>query len=653
MTARILVIEDDSIVSMEIQYTLESLGYQVAGIASSGQAAIEQAAETRPDLVLMDIKLKGAMDGVEAAVKIGERFDIPVIYLTAYADQDTLRRAKITEPYGYIIKPFEERELHTAIEMAIYKHRMEKRLKESERWLAATLKSIGDAVIATDGKGLVSFMNPVAEALTGWKEAKALGREIADVLTVVDEETHRAVENPVHKALQEGVVVDQARHAFLTQDGQEIPIDHSASPIRDDNGDVCGVVVVLRDITERKQSEIERERLQAQLFQAQRMEIVGVLAAGIAHSFNNLMTTIIGYSSVMLSSLSEKDPLRSGLERIKQAGEQATSLTRQILVLSSRQPSQPRVVDLNIVVIDMKEMLQRLAGEDVDLIDALEPGLGYVEGDPVQLERLIMNLFVNAREAMPEKGRITVKTETVSLDQEACRDHPEAEPGTYVSLSVADTGIGMDEETIEHIFEPFFSTKEKGTGLGLSIAHNIAIQHGGWIEVSSAPGQGSTFRIYLPTFATDPEYEAVAVEPLPEPQGMGERILLVEDDDGVRAAISEMLRTGGYQVTEAATAKQALDSFELEDGNFDLVFSDIILPDQDGIELVDELRAQKPSLAHLLTSGYTDQRSQWPIIVERGLNFVQKPFGLSDLLPIVRQAFVRESSPSASDESES
>ena len=281
----------------------------------------------------MDIKLKGDMDGVQAAAEISERFDVPVVYLTAYADQDTLRRAKITEPYGYILKPFEERELHTAIEMAIYKHGMEKKLKESERWLAATLRSIGDAIIATDGQGLVSFMNPIAEALTGWNQAQALGIEFADMFQVVDEETHRKAENAVHRALQDGVAVDLAGHVLLTRDGQEIPIDHSASPIRDDDGEICGVVVVFRDVADRKRNEMEREQLQAQLFQAQRMEIVGVLAAGIAHSFNNLMTTIIGYSSVMQSSLDDAHPLRAGIERIKQAGEQAAALTSQILGL--------------------------------------------------------------------------------------------------------------------------------------------------------------------------------------------------------------------------------------------------------------------------------------------------------------------------------
>jgi len=255
----------------------------------------------------------------------------------------------------------------------------------------------------------------------------------------------------------------------------------------------------------------------------------------------------------------------------------------------------------------------------------------------VQLEQLIMTLFANAQESMPEKGRITVRTETVKLDQDLCLGRPEAVPGTYVCLSVTDTGIGMDEETLQHIFEPFYSTKEKGSGLGLAIARNIVIQHDGWIEVASAPGEGSTFRIYLPVLLAEPECEAKDAPPA-EYQGKGERILLVDDDNDVRAAVSEMLRIGGYQVIEAANAKQALDRFEAEAGDFALAFSDIILPDKDGIELIDELVAQKPGLPVLLTTGYTDQRSQWPIIVERGLAFIQKPFGLSDLLPVVRQA---------------
>jgi two-component system cell cycle sensor histidine kinase/response regulator CckA len=640
MAARILIVEDDRIVVMEIRDTLESLGYGVAGVASSGLSAIEQAAEVGPDLVLMDVRLRGSMDGVEAASEIRRRFDIPVIYLTAYADDDTLRRAKVTEPYGYIIKPFEERELHTVIEMALYKHEMESRLRESQQRLATTLRSIGDAVIATDAGGEVVFMNSVAEALTGWKQEEALGRNIADVFKVIDETTRAAVENPVGKVLRRGTVVDLATHILIASDGREVLIDDTASLIKDEKERVDGAVVVFRDVTERKEAEEERERLQAQLFQAQKTEAIGVLAGGIAHDFTNLMTTIIGYSSLILSDLKEEDPLRGGIDFIKRAGERAASLTKQLLILSQKQMSQPRVLDLHALLTDMEEVIRRLAGDDIELVYALEPGLGYVQGDPDQLKQAIINLVVNAREAMPEGGRLVIEAETVTFGEEPYQDRPEARPGTFVCVSVRDSGVGMDEETLRSIFEPFFSTKEKGTGLGLSIVRNIVTQHDGWIEVSSVREQGSAFQVWLPAFVIDEAYQEILPIPLLEPQGQGEHILLVEDDEDVRAAVSEMLRAGGYEVHSVGSVQAAFEQFEEEHGDFDLVFTDVVLPDGDGLELVDHLLLQKPELPVLLTSGYTDQRSQWPIIRERGIPFLQKPFGLSDLLPVVSEALL-------------
>lgn len=264
--AQILIVEDESIVAKDIQNTLKILGYAVSAVASSGEEAVKKAAETHPDLVLMDIVLGGDMDGVEAAAQIRARFDIPVVYLTAYADDETLQRAKITEPYGYILKPFQERELHTAIEMGLFKHKMERKLKESEQWLATTLKSIGDAVMATDSHGCVTLMNPVAEALTGWKQEDAAGNPLKEVFNIVNEETGREVEDPATKVLREGVVVGLANHTVLiAKDGTKRPIDDSGAPIRDDKGNITGVVLVFRDITERRQAEkalaTEKERM--------------------------------------------------------------------------------------------------------------------------------------------------------------------------------------------------------------------------------------------------------------------------------------------------------------------------------------------------------------------------------------------------------
>jgi PAS domain S-box-containing protein len=259
---KLLVVEDESIVAMDIKHRAESLGYEVTAITPSGEEAIELVKKNQVDLVLMDIVLKGEMDGIEAAQKIHDRFDIPVLYLTAYSDEETLIRAKITEPFGYIIKPFEDRELHSAVEIAIYKNEMERKLKESEKWLSTTLESIGDAVIATDKKGTIIFMNPVAREVTGWSQKEAIGKSLKDVFQLINEDTGLPLEDPVTKILQKDMIIELRDHTLLkTKNGVSLPIDDSSAPIRDENGRVIGVALVFRDITERKKAEKEKEEL--------------------------------------------------------------------------------------------------------------------------------------------------------------------------------------------------------------------------------------------------------------------------------------------------------------------------------------------------------------------------------------------------------
>jgi PAS domain S-box-containing protein len=636
--AKILVVEDDSIIALELEDRLQVLGYDVADVTASGESAVERSAEMHPDLVLMDIRLRGNMDGVEAAAEIGSRLDIPVVYLTAHADDGTLQRAKMTAPYGYIIKPFDETDLRTAIEMALYKHEMERKLKEHERWLSTTLNSIGDAVIATDDQQLVSFMNPLAEALTGWQQGEALGREVSTVFQLVSHREGAVPAGPVQRALRKGAVAWVYDQVLLSRDGTTTPVDASAALIRGEEEQVLGVVLAFRDISERKREEQARARLQAQLHQAQKMEALGVLTGGIAHDFNNLMTTVIGYSSLLLSKTDEQDPMHRRIESIKRAGEQAASLTQQILAFSRRQTSQPQVLDLNAVIKDLETMFQRLLGENTELTFSLEPGLCYVKVDPAQIERVIMNLVVNAYEAMPGGGKIIISTENVVADGDLYPSRPEQEAGRYVCLSVIDTGVGMDTETRQRIFEPFFSTKEEGTGLGLSVVYGVVRQHGGWIDVVSEPGRGCTFQIYLPAVFENLVYEAAESDLEIELQGAGQRILLVEDEDSVRAAVGDMLRSGGYEVVGVETAEQALYVFERDRGEFDLVFSDVVLPDGDGLQLVEFLISRKPGLPVLLSSGYPDRKSQWPVIREKGYPYLPKPYSLSELLPAVEAA---------------
>ncbi len=640
--AQILVVEDERVVAEDIQRSLQSFGYAVPAIVATGEDAIKKVEEYKPDIVLMDIVLRGEMDGIEAANQIRSRFNIPIIYLTAHTDEKRLKRAKITEPFGYIIKPFEDREVYTAIEMALYKYGMEKKLKESEKWLSITLKSIGDAVIATDTKGYVIFMNLVAQSLTGWKHEEAVGKPLKDIFNIINEETGKQVENPIKKAIQEGIAADLTNRALLiAKDGMKTSIEDSCAPIRDDKGDIVGGVLVFRDITERKWAEEEREKMQAQLLQAQKLEAIGRLTAGIAHDFNNMLLVIQGYTNMLMMKVDETDPLHGYLKEIYLTCTSVADLISKLLLFSRKQPMKLTSLNINRAVDDLLKMLNRLIGENIAVSTDLEPDLWMVRADEGNIEHVIMNLVVNARDAMSmtNGGNLTIKTENVTLDEDLCKVIPEARPGKFVSLSVADTGVGMDKKTIQRIFEPFFSTKDAGagTGLGLSVVYGIVKEHGGWINVYSEPGQGSTLKFYLPAFSVKQKDETEEKILLQELQGSGERILLVEDEEKVRDVITMMLRENGYIVFGAASAGEALDIFEREKGKFHMVFIDVVLPDKSGLQLVDQLLSRKPELPVLLSSGYVDSKSHGSVIRKRGFRFLQKPYALTELLRAIRE----------------
>jgi PAS domain S-box-containing protein len=388
-------------------------------------------------------------------------------------------------------------------------------------------------------------------------------------------------------------------------------------------------------LLEELESSIDKlERTQDQLLQAQKMEAVGRLAGGVAHDFNNLLTAMKGYAELTLNRPGLDEQTRADIEQIHKAGDQAASLTKQLLAFSRRQPLEPKVIDLNEVVVEMDAMLRRLIGEDIEFRSRLEDGGVRLKGDPGQIEQVIINLVVNARDAMPDGGRLTIESRRVSLDEAACLEIHDARPGEFVCLAIQDSGSGIPKDIVEQIFEPFFSTKGpgKGTGLGLSVVYGVIRQHEGWISVYSEPGEGTVFKVYLPAHSGDEVEESVA-EPLEERRrGSGQRILLVEDEEAVRTFATRALRENGYVVCDAASADEALDIFDREAGQFDVVFSDVVLPGLSGIRLVDRLLSLRPDLEVLLSSGYTDQKSQWPAIREKGFRFLQKPYSLPDLL---------------------
>ncbi|MCU0285549.1 MAG: ATP-binding protein [Acidobacteria bacterium] len=417
----------------------------------------------------------------------------------------------------------------------------------------------------------------------------------------------------------------------VTKGGKKIPVEINSHLI--DLDGKPAVLSISRDITERK-------HLEDQLRQAHKMEAIGKLAGGVAHDFNNLLTAIMGYSELMLVKMEQDNPFRDGVKEIKKAGERAASLTQQLLAFSRKQMLKPKILDLNQVVMGIEKMLKRIIGENITLICEPMPNLWQVKADPGQVEQIILNLAVNSSEAMPKSGELIIKTENKKIDDHYVSLMPDSRVGSFVCLTFTDTGEGMSRDTLQHIFEPFFTTKKGGTGLGLSVVYGIVKQHNGWINVYSELGKGTTFNIYFPSVISPDDEKIEEGLSLKELQGNREKILFIEDEEGVRKITAKALRHYGYYVIEAINANEAIDLFKKDLESISLVFSDIVLADKTGIELVDELRAIKPNLKVLLTSGYADKKSRWTDVNEKGFPFLQKPYSLADLLRSVREVLM-------------
>jgi PAS domain S-box-containing protein len=480
---RILVVEDDRVVARDIQQQLTRIGHTVAGSTAMGEEALALALETRPDLVLMDIRLEGEMDGIDAAQQIRETCQIPVIFLTAYADDETVGRASRTEPFGYLLKPFEDSQLRTVIEMAIAKHTAEAKLRASERRFVATLSSIGDAVIATDAEARVTFMNAVAETLTGWPQDEAMGLPLPTVFRIVNEDTRETVEDPAAKVLRLGTIVGLANHTLLiARDGTERPIDDSGSPIVDDHGGVIGTVLVFRDLTERRAIEEALRKSQADMANIARMTTMGELAASIAHEVNQPLAAIVTNAGACLRFL---DEARQAMERIVRDGHRAGDVVRSVRGLTRKSSAELTETDLNETISDILTLLRgELRRHDIMLEVDLSPEIGPVMGDRVQLQQVMLNLIRNGIEAMG----------AVSGRPRVLRVCSQPKPPGMVLVAVEDTGTGVEPETLDRIFDAFFTTKTEGMGMGLAICRSIIESHGGQLWSTPRQPHGSIFR---------------------------------------------------------------------------------------------------------------------------------------------------------------
>jgi two-component system, cell cycle sensor histidine kinase and response regulator CckA len=680
----ILVADDTN----ESRYFLLSLfkgsGFVVVA-AVNGAEALELALQSPPDLVVTDI-LMPIMDGFDLCRrwKTNQRLrSIPFIFYTAtYTDPKDERFALSLGAERFLIKPQKpeillqvvcevlEHASHGPVELApdakplgedmeilrqynqVLFRKLEQKVSQLQTEIAereraqAALQESQARLLEAHRLAHIGIWNWDPDTDTvNWSEElyQIAGRDpqlraprYSEHPQVYTPESWECLDAAVSKALQTGETY-HLELELIRPDGSRRWVNALGGVKRDSRGRMVGLHGTVQDITESKRVEAERLRLEEQLLASQKIEAIGRLAGGVAHDFNNLLTVILGHTMFAIEGLAPNDPLRDQLEQVKTAGDRAATLTRQLLAFSRKQLLEPQVLNLNEVVTDLEKMLRRLIGEDIDLVQALAPDLGRIKADPGQIGQVIMNLAVNARDAMPDGGKLTIETANVDIDEEYAAQHVAVTPGPHVLLAVSDNGCGMDIATQKRLFEPFFTTKApgKGTGLGLSTVYGVTKQSGGNVWVYSELGKGTTFKVYLPRLTDDQKAQRPKTTGA-RPAVGSETILLVEDDEAVRAVSVRILRTAGYQVLPAANGPEALLTAADLQGEIHLLLTDVVMPQMSGSQLAEQLLRLRPGLRVLYTSGYTDEAIVHRGVLEQETKFIGKPFSAADLTRKVR-----------------
>ena len=612
---RILVLDDDAGMCKTIGDVLEHLGY-VIQIATRAKAGLEIAAAGPIDVAIVDIQLPD-MSGID--VLHGIRRVLPtteVIFITGHGSLGTAIKAIDGLAFAYMVKPFEMSHLLMTVEQAVRKQRLAQALLDSEERYRLVTENIADAVFLLELDGRIALGNRRAEMITGYPRAELVDRALTSLLP---EAGAQEAEARLSDARAEPDATPFFEIELIRKDGARVLIEvHVTTVLKD--GRPVALLAVARDITQRR-------HLEDQLRQAQKMEGIGRLAAGVAHDFNNLLTAIGGRCYLVLKDLTAENPLRREIEIIQGAAERAAKLTYQLLAFSRKQILEPRVLDLNETVTGIEPLLSRMIREDIEITTALDPDAGRVKADAGQLEQVLLNLAVNASDAMPEGGQLTLATGNVILDEAYARTHSDVQPGPYVMLSVSDTGHGMTAEVQARIFEPFFTTKEmgKGTGLGLATVYGIAKQSGAHITVESEPEKGTVFKLYLPRVGEAPGL-AERECPVQVARRGSETVLLVEDDEALRTLAREILSILGYTVLEATSPSEALRLAGGHPGTIDVLLTDVVMPQMNGRQVADHLLVARPDLKVLFMSGYTDGAIVQHGVLEPGTHFLQKPF---------------------------
>jgi PAS domain S-box-containing protein len=621
--ARVLVIDDDQGTCETLADVLRLKGNTVE-TATAGRAGLSLLAARPPDVAIVDIKLPD-ISGLEllSAIKASSP-ETEVIFVTGFASLPTAIQAINGAAFAYFTKPFEMDHLLATLSKAVEKQRLTHALRTSEaRYRSLVEGSIQGMLIHHELT--IKFASPALATLLGHASADELvGRDLRDFVA------------PAARALVEGYTAARGEAApsryevqVVRRDGSMLWIESMVSVLAWEGAPATLMTVI--DISERKRTE-------EQLRQAQKMEAVGRLAGGVAHDFNNLLTVIAGRSHFLAHRLPPEDPSRRDVELIQKSTERAAQLTRQLLAFSRKQILEPKLVDLGAIATGIEPILRRLISEDIDLAVVSRAGLGRVKADPGQIEQVILNLAINARDAMPRGGRLTIETANTELDEGYAAQHTEVTPGLYVMLAVSDTGTGMDAATQARLFEPFFTTKEpgKGTGLGLATVYGIVKQSGGHVAVYSELGRGSSFKVYLPRVEGAAEAGERVRVAAPPARG-SETVLLVEDEPELRTLAREILGAWGYTVLHSGDPAEALRLAERHEGPIHLLLTDVVMPGMSGRELADRLLSARSDLRVLFMSGYTDSAIVHHGVLDPGTPFLQKPFTPDALIRKVRE----------------
>ena len=633
LTVRILMLEDNPADVELAELELRRAGLEFTARRVATRAEFHDALrDFEPHLIVADHHLPQFTGAAALQLARAVAPDVPLILVTGSLDEETAVEYMKAGAADYILKDRLAR-LGPAVLGALRRQqeiterqRVEQQLRQREEYFRSLIEQAQDIIAVLDATGAIRYASPSVFRLLGYTPAALSGRLLIELV-------HPDDLDPTLRVFGEGLVTRQGGRLLDVrvrhQDGTYRILEAVGRYLLDDPL-VRGVVINARDVTERRS-------LERQLLQAQKMEAVGRLAGGVAHDFNNVLTAILGYAGLLLDGLPTLSPLRPDLEEIRGAANRAAGLTRQLLAFSRKQVLEMRALDLNELVADMDKLLRRLLGEDIEVIAKLAPALGAVRADASQLEQVVVNLAVNARDAMPEGGTLLIETRNAELDDSYAREHVPVRPGPYVMLAVSDTGSGMTPETMSHVFEPFFTTKEagKGTGLGLSTVYGIVKQSGGYVWCYTEEGHGTTFKVYLPR--VDERVDRHPVRAAAGPARGSETILLVEDEAALRSLTRRVLEKYGYTVLEAATADAASALARDHAGPIHLLLADVVLPGASGRTLADALLPRRGDLKVLFMSGYTEDA-----IVHRGVlaahsAFIHKPFSADGLAAKVRE----------------